>query len=178
MKYFLTFTVIMFFFLRPVYSQIEKGDHELSIGASYMSRSYENSDESWTAFNFPVRYGFFVTRIFQIEPELLYSKYKDNDTGLIFSCNLAFNMNASASPAHNIPFLYAGMGYSNTVIFFPNFANAGVQDKNWTILNLGAGLKMFLTESVALRFEYRFQKFYGDTDMTFHTILLGFSVFI
>ncbi len=178
MKYVMMITVILFFLLQPVFSQVKKGDNELSIGASYMSRSYENSDDSWTAFNFPVRLGILITRIFEIEPELLYSKYKDNDTGLIFSCNLAFNINTSVSPAQNVPFLYAGMGYSNTVLSLPNFAGAGYQDKNWTIMNLGAGLKILLTESAALRCEYRYQKFFGESNMTYHNILLGFSVFI
>ena len=34
------------------------------------------------------------------------------------------------------------------------------------VVNLGAGLKAYLTEDIALRIEYRFQKFNGESVVT------------
>jgi len=178
MKNVIKITIIIFFLCQLVYSQTKAGAKELSIGASYMSRSYENSDESWTAFNIPIRLGFCVTNNLEIEPELLFNKYEDEDAGLIFSVNFAYNINRPGQSNPTVPFLLGGVGFSNTIVILPNYAGAGIEDKNWTILNLGAGLKIFLAKPAALRLEYRFQKYNGSSELTYHNVLFGMSVFI
>jgi len=179
MKNVLKITIIIFFLCQLVYSQTKKGAKELSIGASFMSRSYENSDESWTAFNIPIRLGFCVNNNLEIEPELLFNKYEEEDAGLIFSVNIAYNINSPGRSNPTVPFLLGGVGFSNTIVILPNYAHAGIEEgKGWTILNLGAGLKMFLSKTAALRLEYRFQKYNGDSDLTYHNVLFGMSVFI
>jgi hypothetical protein len=157
-------------------TQTETGDKELSIAASFMSRKFEGADEAWHSINHATSIGFFVTDGFEIEPEILLSKYKEEDVGIILSGNLAYNFNTSNG--NLVPFILGGAGYANTIIFLPKVAYESDEDDNWTVLNGGAGLKIFISKPIALRLEYRFQKFLGDTDITNHNIFFGISVFL
>ena len=169
--------IIIIILHQEVYPQTQRGDKELSIVASFISIKYEKADEAWTAVNIPIRFGFFVTKNIEIEPELLFSKYEDEDAGFILSGNLAYNFTPS-SEGIVVPFVFAGLGFSNTTILLPNIAFEGRENKNWTVFNLGGGLKTFLAKSFALRLEYRFQNLFGDTDISYHNILLGISAFL
>jgi hypothetical protein len=160
-----------------VFAQTEKGDKELSIAASFMSRKYEHG-EAWTVINIPIRLGIFVTKNVAIEPEILFAKYEEQDAGFILSCNLAYNFTLSDPESRTVPFLFSGFGFSNTIVHLPDFAMSGAEDETWTPLNLGGGVKFFLSKSAALRWEYRFQKFMGDWDYTYHNIFLGVSAFL
>jgi hypothetical protein len=170
------FLLLISFPLQLLFAQTEKGDKELSIAASFMSRKFERADEAWHAINLATSIGIFVTDGFEIEPEILISKYKDEDMGIVLSGNLAYNFNTSNG--NPVPFILGGAGYANTIIFLPRAAYEGDEDDNWTVINGGAGLKIFISKPIALRLEYRFQKFLGDTDVTNHIIFFGVSVFL
>ena len=85
----------------------------------------------------------------------------------------------------------SGIGWSNSLPFF-NQVNFGDVDRNYTVLNLGMGIKTFLNEWSALRFEYRFQRFLAeevvvftspyrwsyDPSVSYHNLLFGLSVFL
>lgn len=159
-----------------VFAQPEKWDKELSIAASFMARKSEYSSEFWTAFNIPIRLGLLVTKDFEIEPEILFSKYEGGHVGFVFSGNLAYNINPTSHEGRVVPFVFGGLGYSNATILLPNIAYGG-GDENWTVLNLGGGLKIFMSKPVALRLEYRFQNFFGYRDIMYHNIFFGISVF-
>ena len=159
-----------------VLAQIEKGDKELSIAASFMSRKYEDG-EAWTVINIPIRLGVFVTKNVEIEPEILFSKWEDEDLGFLLSGNLAYNFTILEPESRTVPFLFSGFGFSNTYVYFPSFLLPGIEDETWTVVNLGGGAKFFLSKAAALRWEYRFQKFFGDWDLTYHNIFLGVSAF-
>jgi opacity protein-like surface antigen len=85
-------------------------------------------------------------------------------------------------------FLLAGVGFANTTLYLPDtpYPNTGGTDPN-LIANAGIGLKVFAMESVALRVEYRYQRFFGafssnypetgPDDISYHLFLVGFSVF-
>jgi opacity protein-like surface antigen len=165
--------------VETAFAQTERGDKELSIAASFMARKIEHDDQFWTAFNIPIRLGFLVTQNIEVEPEILFSKYEEEDAGFILSGNLAYNFNPTSPESKSVPFVLGGLGFSNTIMLFaPNAAWVGDKDENWTVLNLGGGIKMFMSKPVALRLEYRFQKFLGDSDITYHNIFLGVSVFL
>ena len=172
--------VILFVLIsgESVLSQIESGDKELSISASFMSRKSENADEAWTSFIVPVRVGFFVTQNLEIEPEILFSKFKDSDAGYIISGNLAYNFNPSDKQSKVVPFVFAGFGISNTIAFFPNVAWVGDEDEIRTLINAGGGLKIFLSKPIALRLEYRFQNFMNNENIVYHNMLIGISAFL
>lgn len=158
-------------------AQIERGDKELSAQMSFMSRSFEQSSNSFWSLLLAARYGYFLRKYLEFEPEIMFSIYKDEDTGFVISGNLAYNF-GSRNPGNKVvPFIYAGLGFANTIIFLPNIAYEGAEDTFWTILNGGAGVKLFMTEQIALRCEYRFQRFFETRDITYHTLLFGLSVF-
>jgi hypothetical protein len=170
----------LFIFLVAVqvaFAQIEQGDKEFSIAASFMSRKVEDG-ESWTVLNIPIRIGYFVTKNVEIEPEILFTSWEDEDLGYVLSGNLAYNVILADQESKTVPFLFSGVGFSNTITYLPNFAWLGAEDETWTVLNVGGGIKFFLQKRAALRFEYRFQKFSGDWDYTYHNMLLGVSAFL
>ena len=164
--------------VETVFAQIERGDKEFSIAASYMSMKYEDAEEAWWTANLAVRLGFLVTNNIEIEPEILFSKYKEEDAGFVLSGNLAYNFSPIGPEGNAVPFVLGGFGYSNTLIFVHNVASSSWDDEKWTVLNLGGGFKGFMSKPVALRVEYRFQKFSGDWDYTYHNIFLGISAFL
>ncbi len=158
-------------------AQIERGDKELSAQMSFMSRSYEQSSSSFWSLLLAVRYGYFFRKNLEFEPEIMFSVYKNEDPGFILSGNLAYNF-ISRNPGNKIvPFISGGLGISNTIIFLPNIAYEGMEDTSWTVLNAGAGVKLFVTEQIAIRWEYRLQRFYESRDVTCHTLFFGLSGF-
>ncbi len=173
----------------PVAAQIEKGKIELSFAGSFMG--VKESDKGFeAAFNLAGRFGYFITKEFEIEPEIIFSVYSEDfgpeDAGFIMSANFVYNL--SLVETSNIaPFFLAGVGWANSLHYF-NQMNLGDYERNWTVLNLGVGSKFFLSRSAAFRFEYRFQRFFGeketfywysyDTSVSYHNILFGFSIFL
>jgi opacity protein-like surface antigen len=55
---------------------------------------------------------------------------------------------------------------------------SGAEDETWTSLSLGGGIKFFMSKGAAIRWEYRFQKFSGEWDYTYHNMFLGVSAFL
>lgn len=174
----ITVILVLFYFTESVYSQIEAGDIELSASASFMYRKHETAEKAWLAFVMALRAGYFFNSQIEIEPEMTMSKLDKEKTGYIFSVNFAYNFNPLGSLNNVSPFLIAGVGISNTMAFVPNFAWIGYKDEKKLVLNAGGGLKIFISQSVAIRFEYRYQKYISDEDLVYHNALLGFSVFL
>jgi hypothetical protein len=159
-------------------AQIEQGQSELSSQFSFMSRSYESSDNSFYSLLLAIRYGYFISKNLEFEPEMLFSIYKDDDPGFILSGNLAYNFSRSDPDNKIIPFIFGGFGISNTIIFLPNVAYSGAESTTWTLLNAGAGIKVFVSEQVALRWEYRYQRLFEARDVSYHNLYIGISVFL
>lgn len=155
----------------------EKGDVEISGSAAFMSKKSEYSSESLWSLHIATRLGVFITGNFEIEPEILLSKFKEEDVGYVLSGNLAYNLKVGEQESRIMPFVLAGIGYSNTIMYLPEITYIGSDSANWIVLNLGGGFKIFAAESVAFRLEYRFQQFYEDVDYTNHSIFIGISGF-
>ncbi len=148
-------------------AQIERGDKELSVQMSFMSRSIEQSSSSFWALLLAARYGYFLGKYLELEPEIMFSILKDEDPGFVISANLAHNFSRSNPENKIVPFILGGLGISNTFMFLPNVPFVG-QETSWTILNAGAGVKLFVSEQIAVRLEYRFQRFFASSDATDH----------
>jgi len=73
------------------FAQPHERAKELSIAGSFMAIKYEGSRETNTAVNIPVRFGYFVTESFEIEPELIFPSWEGGDPGYVLSGNLAVN---------------------------------------------------------------------------------------
>jgi hypothetical protein len=172
----------------PSFSQIREGkNNELSISGSFQNISEEDHSRSESAILISPRLGFFVTGGLEIEPEGVVMFGSGAGLSYMLNANVAYNFPGGKN---GVPFLLAGYGYANAVPVFgvPRYSpNYGLG-----VLNLGAGMKIFFAEVVAVRLEYRFQNFNGtgetynygyysytdDTDITFHTVQFGFSVLL
>lgn len=167
-------------------AQLEKGKKELSFGAAFMGIQQEGETE--VAFNLSTRLGYFLTKEFEVEPEVIFSVYENEDAGFILNANLLYNP-PMPKDTRIFPFFLAGGGWANSVHLF-NQINAGKVDRNYTILNLGVGSRFFINNSVSLRFEYRFQRFFTEKEeqgwwgyyetynpsFNYHNVLFGLSV--
>jgi opacity protein-like surface antigen len=100
--------------------------------------------------------------------------------------NISYNF---ISKGKTVPFLLAGYGLANTVPLF----NIPLIRTDFTVgvLNLGFGIKSFLKDDIAIRVEYRFQKFSGQKETTdsyysysqkvdtrIHTVQFGISILL
>jgi hypothetical protein len=160
---------------------------ELSLSGSYQTYSSGSGSVSSGSLLVSSRLGFFVFEGLEIEPEVLVMIPSGPDLVYMVNGNVSYNF-MSAGKA--IPFLLIGYGIANTVPFF----NVPMTKTDFSVdvLNVGAGVKIFLHENVALRLEYRYQKitgqgattmydFYSYTDKvetTINTVQFGFSVLL
>ncbi len=169
---------MLIFAAEMLYAQIEKGGKEFSVAASFMARKAENQKEFATIFTVPIRFGIFATRAIEFEPELLFTKFKEEDTGYVFSANLAYHFSSGHPQQKAVPYIFGGLGVSNTFLFLYNTLYPERTGDHFTVLNLGAGIKQFISQDVALRMEYRFQDFMGNDAVVYHHLFLGLSVFL
>jgi len=162
---------------------------ELSVSGSYQRYSSGSSSSS-SAFLISPRLGIFVHRGFEIEPEVLLM-FATGATVYVLNGNVSYNF---VGEGKAVPFLLLGYGIANTVPLF-NIPTTKVE-YSVGVLNVGAGVKAFLTEDIALRFEYRYQNFSGDggttnysfsgysysitrkIDVRLHTVQFGLSVLL
>jgi opacity protein-like surface antigen len=172
-------------------AQLKKGQMELSLSAAFMGVKESGEDLS-TAFNLSTRFGYFLSREFEVEPEIIFSSYGgDGNPGIILSGNFLYNF-PNQKQFGAFPFFLAGLGWANSLHYF-NQMNFGEVDRNYIFLNLGVGLKSFISKSAALRVEYRFQRFFAekieswgqftghytyDPSLSYHNLMMGLSVFL
>ncbi|MCK5056152.1 MAG: outer membrane beta-barrel protein [Candidatus Aminicenantes bacterium] len=158
-----------------ILAQADKGDKEFSTAASFMVIKPEGG-ELFSGFHLAGRFGYFLSKNIEIEPEVAIGKFEDADVGYVLSCNLNYNLTAGGK---TVPFFLAGGGVCNTAWFVvPNLAIAGGED-TYMLLNAGLGVKVFLSETAAFRAEYRFQHIFAEYGyITYHYGLIGFSFFL
>jgi len=160
-------------------------DKELSLSASYQNISGSGSNGSSGLILISPRIGFFFAKGFEIEPELLLLLSPGSDAIYMLSGNLSYNV---LSAGRSVPFFLAGYGIANTI---PLFNVPFLRTPFIGVLNLGAGVKAFLSEDIAIRVEYRFQNFVGsdlygtppytyteNIDVQMHTVHIGITVLL
>ncbi len=114
--------------------------------------------ELFSGFHLAGRFGYFLSKNIEIEPEVAIGKFEDADVGYVLSCNLNYNLTAGGK---TVPFFLAG------------------GEDTYMLLNAGLGVKVFLSETAAFRAEYRFQHIFAeDGYITYHYGLIGFSFFL
>lgn len=170
-------------------AQVEKGQTELSFAAAFMGVKLDEGDLSY-AFNLSGRVGYLVTGGFELEPEIIFTTYEDEDPGIVLAGNVLYNFSFPEAE-HVSPFLLAGLGWSNSAPLFSQ-TSFGDADRDFILVNLGLGMRFFLSRSSALRLEYRFQRFSAkeerwdydgyqgvyDPSVDYHNILLGMALFL
>ncbi len=160
---------------------------ELSLSGSYQSFSTGSSSGSSSAFLISPRLGFFVLEGLELEPEFLLMLSSGSDPVYMVNGNVSYNF---LTQGKGVPFLLVGYGLANTV---PVFNVPSIRtDFRVDVLNLGGGMKVFLSEDIALRLEYRYQKFTGQgvivnydfflstqkVDTRIHIVQFGISVLL
>lgn len=145
---------------------------ELSLSGTFQKYSsetsyyygYETDSEDLTAFLVSPRLGFFVLEGLEIEPEILLI-VGETDPVYVLNGFVSYNF---LSEGQGVPFLLVGYGIANTVPFF----NLPRNNTNFMVdvLNAGGGLKLFVKEDIAVRIEYRFQRFTGESGMAYHDL--------
>jgi hypothetical protein len=161
----------------------EGKNKELSLSGSYQTYSSGTSAKSGGALLISPRLGFFVKGGLEIEPELLALFASRGSPVYMLNGNISYNF---ISENKGVPFLLVGYGVSNTVPMFN--VPMLIMDFSVGVLNFGGGVKIFVTEDVALRVEYRYQSFNGEEktysgsysytqkiDIRSHTVQFGFS---
>jgi hypothetical protein len=154
-------------------AQTEKGDKEISGSASFTLVS----EYGESSFNICVagRMGFFITRHFELEPEVVISINNAGTPGYIFSGNLAYHLTPDKKA---VPFILVGFGISNTLPVLHNVVVCGCEDETVKLFNAGVGVKVFVKKTIALRTEYRLNYFFDEGwHRTYHYGLFGISVF-
>jgi len=129
---------------------------EFSTAASFWSIKHDDDSAAMTILNVPLRFGVFLYKGLELEPEFVLtipdsSKY----TAILASLNVAYNF---ISQGKFVPFILAGAGYGNgqQTLDFGNDLETGI-----FALNAGAGLKILMGDSAAIRVEYRFVRYSG-----------------
>ena len=121
-------------------------------------------DEATTIFNVPLRIGFFVYKGIEIEPEVLLTIPEEGDgTGIHVLLNVSYNLKASDK---TILFFLGGYGFGNSS---PIYRIAWDEDESITALNFGGGIKYLVSNSAAIRLEYRYTRYSDDEGDHFRT---------
>lgn len=163
----------------PLLAQPREGrTKELSLSGSYQSYSTDGSSQSKEAFLISPRLGIFVFHGLEVEPELVAMLPSGGDMVYMLNGNLSYNLIGGGK---EVPFVLLGYGIANTVPLFnvPTWKTSfGVG-----VLNMGGGVKAFLREDIAIRLEYRYQRFSGKAssrtvDTRIHTVQFGLSALL
>ena len=184
-----------------VLAQINGNRIELSASGTFglVNSSYESSSPNYNytsegKFNYyilsNIRFGYFLNTHFEIEPEIQLLFLENIDPTYSINGNITYNFDIDSSKLK--PFLLVGYGIGNAVpIFVSLIPQDLVENNSLTVhqINIGFGLKVFVTDDIAIRTEYRFRQYKYDKNYlnistvekytrTFHNILFGISFFL
>jgi len=146
---------------------------EFSTSASIWNVTFRDQ-ETETLINIPVRLGFFVFKGFEIEPELFLTIPEGEDVGYLFLVNVSYNFKACNK---FIPFILAGGGYGNSEQSVSVVYDYGA---DIFVINFGGGIKYLISNSAAIRMDYRFTKYLAEgnwLDRTDNNVFFGLSIF-
>ena len=187
MKYF-QFIVVVTLSTTSLLAQLPEGKNkELSFSGSYQDYSSASGFSNSGSILLSPRIGIFVLKGLEIEPEALLMVSSGSEPVYMLNGNVSYNFNPIRK---SMPFLLIGYGISNTFPFF-NVPVTRV-DYSVNVLNVGFGMKSFVSDDIAIRLEFRYQKFSGQgstvnygyysytskIDMKIRTIQFGFSYFL
>jgi opacity protein-like surface antigen len=180
--------------------QMRPGSMELSLAlnlnslsatteSKYNGQGYKDEGEAVGALGLDFRFGVFAAPGLSIEPEFYMLAGEGDPPAFNLGGNLAYTFKIEASPVS--PFITAGYGIGNGIPFMQRLLGRSSSDFDIPVLRAGGGLKIFVARSVALKMEYRYERYsyensetyYGMTSSysrvyNFHTLLIGFSVFL
>jgi hypothetical protein len=160
---------------------------ELGFSGSFDTYRLGYRAQNMLTFLLSQRAGFFMEKNLELEPEIMLMLGSKTDPVYMLSANASYNFVANN---RCLTFVLLGYGVTNKVpLFNPTYAN---NDFTTGVLNAGLGVKVFPAEDTAIRIEYRFQYFTGEsapietsctsisshTEVRIYSIHIGLSVFI
>jgi opacity protein-like surface antigen len=113
----------------------------------------------------------------EVEVEVGYTRQSDGITysRLSFAANLVYSFETMSAP---YPFVLAGLGFARSHWGSDDAGGRYDEDETNALLNLGAGLRVPLTESCCLRTELRYTREFASPDVSTTAIRAGFSVLL
>lgn len=190
----------------PAAAQFHKGAIELSFSGygGVNKQEIEVEDTQYSEFNEEldankyfvlfIRADYFLCHTLSIEPEISWTTQDKMPPSYFLSANAAYHFTQINKRV--VPFVLAGMGVGNGLPVM-NLLPAGYPSNKFdvTLFTVGAGVKYPLSEKIALRLEYRYQRYKMDYHLglyendVYHRIpaksilsennlLIGFSVFV
>jgi len=155
---------------------------ELSTALSFLSVKADDSEESYSYLSIPVRFGWFVWKGLEIEPEaqvFIPTGGEGGDTTYFLLGKLLYNFK---TPGPLVPFIGGGVGYGNGLPIF-GIIEGGSGEKFTDFCGV-AGVRYVIGNAAALRAEYRFNRYSWEWDPliekekgTVHQIFVGLSLF-
>jgi hypothetical protein len=170
------FLLIFSFFIlsKVIFSQpFQSKKFEFSTSASLWNVKFKDQ-ETETLVNIPIRLGFFVYKGLEIEPELFLTIPEGEDLGFLLLASVSYNFKVSDK---FIPFILAGGGYGNSE---QNLSVAYDYSADIFAIHFGGGIKYLVSDSAALRMDYRFTKYLAEgywLDRTDNNVFFGLSIF-
>jgi opacity protein-like surface antigen len=182
------------------FSQTERGSWELSLAGNmgiystsseYTSagRTTTNDGEALGYFGLDLRAGYYVVDGLSVEPEIYMLAVEKSPPAFNIGANASYTFTIRDSPVK--PFVIAGYGIGNGVPVMQRIMGRTSSEFDIPVLRVGGGLKVFLSQQVALKAEYRYERFsYEETSTyysytstlkrtwNYHNVLFGVSVFL
>jgi len=180
-------------------AQTERGSWELSAACNLgsTSTSYEStsggqtqsgSSEATGYFALDLRVGGYLVDGFSIEPEVYMLAVEKDLPSFNLGANLAYTFDIPESRLK--PFVIVGYGIGNATPLMQRLLGRSSDKLDIPVLRAGGGLKVFVSKSVALKVEYRYERYTQERTTTYfnssytskstasyHNLLFGFSVF-
>lgn len=179
MKKLAVFLVALFFLVTTLAMGQPVPEKKFEFGTSVSFTSIKSGDyPSSTYLIVPVRFGYYVWKGLEIEPELLVTSFEHGHTGFNLSGNVAYHFKV-AGPL--VPFVLAGVGLGNGYSTGPIVSSS--TSTTAFLINGGAGAKYVLGKIAAIRMEYRYTHNRLDKggfllqNLNTHQIFIGLSIF-
>jgi opacity protein-like surface antigen len=120
------------------------------------------------------RFGTVFSPGFELEFEAGYARTSNglSNSRLELATNFIYNFETTSQP---YPFMLAGFGFARSHGEWREGPGRYESDETNGLLNLGAGLRVPLTESGLIRMELRYTREFADPDVSTTALRLGFS---
>jgi len=147
------------------------GTHELGGSAEVVF------PENGSSIYFGPRFGIVFSPGSELEFEMGYSRASDglSNSRLAFLADFIYNFETVSTP---YPFMLAGFGFARS---HTEWERAGLEyhdDETNGLLNLGAGLRLPVTESGLIRLELRYTREFASPDVSTTALRAGFSLLL
>ena len=184
----------------PALCQTHVGTWELSMAGNagalttssevtYGGQTSSDNGVSRNYFGLDLRPGYYVANGFSLEPEIYWLAAEKDAPTFNIGANAAYTFDIPQSSV--LPYVTIGYGIGNGIPLMQRLVGRSSDELDIPVFRVGGGLKIFVASAVALKIEYRYERYsqetsgsffgmsYTEKDVrSFHNILFGFSIFL